>query len=268
MRRDRPFFGVSEDLLLKNILRKKYISDAFVRSVHVDVIMPTFNRSLVLSAAIQSIRAQLHRRWRLFVCDDGSTDNTYEILRLFDEDKRINYIKLPHRGVSHARNAGLYHVTGGYISYLDSDNTWSPEYLSLMLSFMHSYSLDCAYCAAKLRSETSQKWLGDYFSWQDCVEQNYIDINCFMLKSSYRNIMFDESLERFVDWDYILTVTRDACVSYFPVPLVDYDDHQSARRITTQVYQNENQAKYLESIRMKHDKLRTFENNIDVRLNP
>ena len=264
--RYRPFFDVCEDVHLKNKLRRSYIANVAIRNTYVDIIMPTFNRSELLLTAIESICSQLHSRWRLYVCDDGSTDDTLEILRYFEIDPRVHCLNLSHGGVSHARNAGLRRVNGQYISFLDSDNIWSPEYLSLMLSFMHCFSLDCAYCAARLRSETSQKWLGDFFSWQACLEKNYIDLNCFMLKSTRRSLMFDESLYRFVDWDYILAATKDARVSYLPVPLVDYNDMKNANRITTQVYQNEDLSKYLDFIRMKHADWHSTDNNIDSRI--
>ena len=100
--------------------------------------------------------------------------------------------------------------------------------------------LDSAYCAAKLIGESEQLWLGDFFSWKDCAELNYIDLNCFMTKSNNKKSYFDENLRRFVDWDYILGVTQDSRVSYLSAALVDYCNRDSLSRITCTEHKGKN----------------------------
>ena len=173
---------------------------------------------------------------------------------------------MPHKGVSYARNTGLREVSGEYIAFLDSDNTWKPEYLSLMITFMSIFNLDSAYCAAKLIGGNEQLWLGDFFSWKDCAELNYIDLNCFMTKSSSRKTIFDESLRRFVDWDYILGVTQNSRVSYLPVALVDYSNRDSLSRITCTVHQGKDLDHYLDAIRNKYSQPDGPYFNKDVRV--
>ena len=209
--------------------------------------------------------AQIHQKWNLYICDDGSTDNTTETVEEFREDSRIYYLKLPHKGVSHARNSGLKRVSSQYVSFLDSDNQWSPEYLSLMIAFMKGFNLDCAYCAARLVGDTDQQWLGDSFSWEACVKQNYIDLNCFTSKIQKEALMFDETLKRFVDWDYILSATKDSRVAYLPSPLVEYCNKQSLKRITTSIHQGSRHVPYLESIRRKHQQQKRVIDNVDSR---
>ena len=105
------------------------------------------------------------------------------------KDNRISILQLPHKGVSHARNAGIKKSKSQYIAFLDSDNTWDPEYLSLMISFIEKFCLDSGYCAAHLIGDDIDQWLGDHFSWQACVVQNYIDLNCFMIKSTNNELI-------------------------------------------------------------------------------
>ena len=230
--------------------------------------MPTYNRSEVLGKAIDSVLNQLHQNWRLFVCDDGSSDHSSDkfIQDGYSKDSRITYLKLNHEGVSSARNAGLRYAQNNYISFLDSDNTWSPEYLSLMLSFMNLFELDSAYCAARLIGDLGERWLGDYFSWHACAEQNYIDINCFMLKMPHNKLFFDETLERLVDWDYILEATKEARTSYLPIPLVNYCNKKSSSRISTTVYQGAEFIEKIHSIQKKHCYTLNEAKNIDVRI--
>ena len=265
IKRYKAFSRHAEDLPLKNRLRQEYVSNISLQSIGVDIILPTFNRSQLLVNAIRSIQSQLHRSWHLWICDDGSTDSTHSICKKYEHEARIKYLRLPHKGVSAARNSGLAQSSGEYISFLDSDNTWHPEYLSLMVAFLAKFKLDSAYCAARLIGDEKEQWLGDYFSWQACAEQNYIDLNCFMLKMPAKQIDFDEELERFVDWDFILTATKRSRTSYLPLPLVDYCNMISRDRITTTVYQDTCND-YTKLIREKHKSSMGQNENQDCRV--
>ena len=264
----KPFTLLDQDITLKNRLRREYIANDALRNEEVDVIMPTYNRYELLNKAISSVEKQLHKNWKLYICDDGSTDKTSREYTndVCSKDVRIKYLALSHQGVSAARNSGLKICNNRFVSFLDSDNTWSPEYLSLMLPFMETFSLDTAYCAARLIEEKKEQWLGDYFNWQKCAEKNYIDMNCFMLKMPHHKLFFDETLERLVDWDYILEATKEARTSYLPVPLVNYCNKKSNSRISTTVYQGTEFIEKKKLIQRKHSYTLGEDNNIDVRI--
>jgi len=266
--RYKPFKLLDQDVTLKNHLRREYIANSALRNKEVDIIMPTYNRYELLNKAISSVKKQLHKKWKLYICDDGSTDKTSQEYTndACSNDVRIKYLPLSHQGVSAARNFGLKKSNNRFVSFLDSDNTWSPEYLCLMLTFMEIFSLDAAYCAARLIGDKEEQWLGDYFSWQACAEQNYIDINCFMLKMPHKKLFFDETLERLVDWDYILEATKEARTSYLPVPLVNYCNKKTISRISTTVYQGAEFIEKIHSIQAKHCYTLDGANNIDVRI--
>lgn len=93
--------------------------------------MPTYNRAHVIKAAIKSVLAQTDRNWELIIADDGSTDETKEVIESFGDD-RIRYVFQENAGVSSARNCGLSAASGEWIAYLDSDNELSPQYLTVM----------------------------------------------------------------------------------------------------------------------------------------
>ena len=266
IQRYRPFSAQADDIVLKNILRREYLHNKRLRDIEVSIVLPTFNRSKVIGNAITSVKNQLHQKWQLYICDDGSTDNTNEIYSDHKKDNRISILKLAHKGVSHARNAGIKKSKSQYIAFLDSDNTWDPEYLSLMISFIEKFCLDSGYCAAHLIGDDIDQWLGDHFSWQACVVQNYIDLNCFMIKSTNKEHYFDESLQRFVDWDYILGATRSSRTSFLPLALVKYCDSNLQPRITTTIYQNNEKDAKIASIKEKHLALMGSNENIDARL--
>lgn len=94
------------------------------------IIIPTFNRKIMLQRAVQSVLAQGYKNWELVIVDDGSTDGTDDIVRNFDSD-RIIYKYQKNKGRSSARNLGLENSTGSYICFLDSDDELLPNYLEI-----------------------------------------------------------------------------------------------------------------------------------------
>ena len=102
----------------------------------VSVIIPTYNRGWILREAIDSVLAQDFRDFELIVVDDGSTDNTAQILDSYHQDLMV--IRQPNRGVSAARNRGIAAAGGGLIAFLDSDDRWLPRKLSSQVDFFNS----------------------------------------------------------------------------------------------------------------------------------
>jgi glycosyltransferase involved in cell wall biosynthesis len=111
----------------------------------ISVIIPTFNRAEFLKEAIQSVLDQNYfrgldtaRLFEIIVVDDGSTDNTGETVHSFECD--IRYIYQKNRGVSAARNAGLQHARGDFIAFLDSDDLWKRDKITVQMSLMNTIS--------------------------------------------------------------------------------------------------------------------------------
>jgi len=90
----------------------------------VSVIVPTYNRSDFVAEAVQSVLNQTYENIETIVVDDGSTDNTREVLEKYQD--KINYIYQQRSGRSKARNEGFRHSRGDYIAFLDSDDLWFP----------------------------------------------------------------------------------------------------------------------------------------------
>ena len=96
----------------------------------VSVLMPTLNRAHLLPRAITSVLGQSHDDWELIIVDDGSTDDTPDVVRSFD-DRRLIYLPLADNvGVSAARNVGLGRASGDYVAFLDSDDEFDPGKLA------------------------------------------------------------------------------------------------------------------------------------------
>jgi glycosyltransferase involved in cell wall biosynthesis len=97
----------------------------------VSVILPTYNRAGSLLPAVESVLRQTYKRIELIVIDDGSTDGTSDALAPYVS--RIKYIHQENGGVSSARNLGIAHCTGDLIAFIDSDDTWEPDKLTIQI---------------------------------------------------------------------------------------------------------------------------------------
>lgn len=98
----------------------------------VSVIIPTYNRATVLPRAIQSVLDQDSPAHEIIVVDDGSTDNTAELIK--NQFPMVRYLKQQNLGVSTARNRGIHASTGHWIALLDSDDQWLAPKLARQLA--------------------------------------------------------------------------------------------------------------------------------------
>ena len=99
-------------------------------SVKVSVILPVYNASDYLHQCMDSIVGQTLKDIEIICVDDGSTDNSLDILKEYEQkDKRVKVIQQKNAGAGAARNNGLSIATGEYLSFLDSDDFFEPDML-------------------------------------------------------------------------------------------------------------------------------------------
>lgn len=92
------------------------------------VVIPLYNKAPYIEKAIQSVLAQTHKEFELIIVDDGSTDNSFEIIQKYKSDK-IHIIAQENQGVSSTRNNGVKVAKFDYIAFLDADDWWAPTFL-------------------------------------------------------------------------------------------------------------------------------------------
>lgn len=100
----------------------------------VSVIIPAYNRAQFLPRAIDSVLAQTYKDFEVLVVDDGSTDDTKKVLEQYNG--KIKYFYKDNGGSSSARNHGIENSSGEYIAFLDSDDIWMPEKLSIQVDVL------------------------------------------------------------------------------------------------------------------------------------
>lgn len=96
----------------------------------ISIVMPVFNSSEFLAEAIESVINQKYKNWELICVNDGSTDNSLSILKDYQvKEPRIHIFSQSNSGIGKARKLGIMNAKGDYISYLDSDDVYSYDYL-------------------------------------------------------------------------------------------------------------------------------------------
>ena len=114
----------------------------------VSVIVPVYNCERYLGFAIQSILEQDYHPFEIIVIDDGSTDDSSEIARSF---KEVHYIYQSNQGVAVARNVGIAVAQGEFIAFLDADDLWAPNKLSVQVDYLLK-NPQIGYTLVKLRN--------------------------------------------------------------------------------------------------------------------
>ena len=129
-----------------------------MQSVKVSVIMPAYNSEVYIRESIDSVLAQTFADFELIVVDDGSTDTTAAIVESYT-DSRIRLIRQPNRGVSVARNTGLEASQGQFITFLDSDDLYYPDFLKTLHRLIQSNQTEMAFSnySESDRAEDMQK---------------------------------------------------------------------------------------------------------------
>lgn len=189
----------------------------------VSVIIPTYNRGWILKEAIDSVLAQDFADYELIVVDDGSADNTPDILNAYG--RTIRALRQSNKGVSAARNRGITASAGQLIAFLDSDDLWFPPKLSRQVDFFatHPQAVICQTEEQWIRNgvrvnpkKRHHKFSGMIFerSLQLCL----VSPSAVMLRRSLFDTvgLFDESLPACEDYDLWL---RISC--RYPVYLID-----------------------------------------------
>lgn len=120
----------------------------------ISVIIPTYNRGYIIGEAIASVLSQSYADFEVLVVDDGSTDETQEVVQTLTEG-RVRYLRCERNdGCSAAYNVGISAATGQLIAFLDSDDIWKTDYLDRQVSFLTRHTeVDVVFSDTEIREE-------------------------------------------------------------------------------------------------------------------
>ncbi len=179
--------------------------------MNISVLIPTYNNSHFLPCAVESVLSQTLRPLEVIVADDGSTDDTAEVVAQYGKD--VRYLRFPHGGVYTVRRAALQEVRGDWFFNLDADNFVEPDFLER-----------AAACIAETASDTlafiypDRITFGDYerlqpapeFSMERFKLGNYVDMNSVIRTDVARSFGFDPAFNSgWGDYDFFLTLAKN-----------------------------------------------------------
>lgn len=193
-----------------------------MENILISVIVPAYNIEKYIGRCIESILNQTYRDLEIIIVDDGSTDQTGNIIDLYAaNDGRIKSIHKENGGVSSARLKGIEASSGSYVGFVDGDDYIEPEMFEKLLNNALHYQADISHCGYKMVFPDGHENL--YYGTGKVVEQNH-DIGLIdLIKGDYidpglwnklykREVV--SGLERSAIWDEKIKINEDLLMNY------------------------------------------------------
>lgn len=205
----------------------------------VSIIVSTYNQAFFVADMIESVRSQTFSDWELIIIDDGSTDNTQQIVKPYISEK-ILYYKLKHTGRSYARNYGLKVMKGDFIAFLDSDDIFLPTKLEKQVKWLkENPSTAMVYTSALMIDDNGDFYpttynasnSGNIYEKVGMYLPVIITLPSVMVRKEIQDVVggFDLELDRFEDTDMWRRISRDYKIDALSEPLIKVRTHSSNR---------------------------------------
>lgn len=207
--------------------------------MNVSVIIPTYNYGRFIARAVSSALGQTLRPAEVIVVDDGSADDTAEIIAEFGD--AVRYIRQENAGVSAARNRGVRESRGGLIAFLDADDIWEPAKLEKQAAlFLRDGQIGLVHCGMRefdtdtggtiaLHTEGMEGEVADELLLWEKTAVNVSGSAIMVSREAFEAAGgFDERLRCGEDWDFCYRVARRYKVGFVREPLVNYRSHPAA----------------------------------------
>jgi glycosyltransferase involved in cell wall biosynthesis len=200
----------------------------------VSVAIPTHNRSGLLKTTLRSVLRQRDVNIEVIVVDDGSTDDTREVMAALD-DARVRVVghEIP-QGVSAARNRGIAEATGEWIAFIDDDDLWAPDKLSRQLEAARKTNRNWAYAGA-VKIDAKERIVGGTpppapeLLMTRLPHWNLMPGGCSNVIASATAVeasgAFDRDLVNLADWDLWIRLSEGGPPACVHAPLVGYRFH-------------------------------------------
>jgi len=215
----------------------------------VSIVLPTHNGSRYIRQAIECCLNQTHRDIELIIVDDGSTDETPQIIRSF-LDGRIKYLRHEkNKGLPAALNTGFSHSSGEYLTWISDDNLFARDAIERMLAFLESKKCPFVYCDYyKFRDDNISKTT--LFRAPRRVDPKKIG-PCFLYARQVKEEIGDYDPEAFLaeDFDYWIRASKKFTMCHLNKPLYYYREH--AGQLYSSRYYDVKAAEFL--VRIRHD---------------
>lgn len=188
----------------------------------VSIVMPAYNAANTIRASVESIRAQTVSDWELIVIDDGSKDDTAEILtKLAEEDARIRFLQNEENsGASYTRNRAVALARGEWIAFLDSDDLWKSDKLEKQLALVTEHpDMVICYTASAFINDDGEMYgyvmqAVERMTYKMLLKRNLLSCSSVMIRASVMKGVKMPSDKMHEDYFVWLTVVRSCGIAY------------------------------------------------------
>ncbi len=204
------------------------------------IIIPTFNRAHLIPDTLQSIFNQSYPHFEIIVVDDGSTDNTEEVIKSIPSEK-IRYFKIPNSERGYARNFGASKARGTYLNFFDSDDISYPNHLEYAYNIIQSY-LDIPIFHLNYEIKINDKIIcplsnTNIFVSKEIIKGNLLSCNGgFIHKDIFNQFYFNEdrTIAGLEDWELWLRISTKYEIQHFPIITSAIIQHQNRSVLQTE----------------------------------
>jgi glycosyltransferase involved in cell wall biosynthesis len=223
-------------------MKKEMINNKTSNQPLVSVILPTYNRAHIVSKALQSVLSQTYRNFEVIVIDDGSTDNTKEIITTIAcKDPRVKYFRNnENKGQAGALNVGINLAKGELIAFIDDDVEWFPYKLERQVNLLQTLPEDYAvvYSGSYKIIGTGTKRYGPSKNiypkegdiLNSLLKRNFVDTPSMLVRKNalFDVGLFDEKLPIMIDWELAIRLSKKYKFKFINEPLyISYDTPNS-----------------------------------------
>jgi glycosyltransferase involved in cell wall biosynthesis len=203
----------------------------------VSIIIPSYNRAGMIMTALESALAQIYPDWEAIIVDDGSSDDTREVVAGV-KDTRVRYIYQANKGLPGARNTGILSSSGDYVAFLDSDDAFLPEKLALQVPILDADPQLGLVAGGYIDVDSSMIALRELRPWEKNPSLDLSDwlrtcpfcVGSPLVRRSWLDKagLFDETMRFVEDWDLWLRLSSLGCrMEWLKQPVYLYRMHDT-----------------------------------------
>ncbi len=218
----------------------------------VSVIMTSYNYARLIGSAVESVMAQDYQNWELIIADDGSVDNSVDLINGFiGLDGRISLLTHPcsiNKGLAETIRLAMGKARGDIIAFLESDDEWCPHNLSEKVGAIAGDTRTAAvFSSIELTGESIQAKYVDYLTYiawagpkmnrlNEPMRQSLVFMrnpaatfsNMVFKKDALQGFAYDTQFEKWLDWQFIIYAAMNGTINYIPKPLVKWRIHSGS----------------------------------------